>query len=64
MDKTVDFVVKDVLDQPGQSDSGIFVELVDPERGHVRLHLTTATAELLCERIADALERRYGDGAN
>ncbi|MCA0049368.1 hypothetical protein LB577_20875 [Mesorhizobium sp. B283B1A] len=64
MDETADFVVNDVLDQSGQSDSGIFVELVDPERGRVRLHLTTATAELLCERIADALERRYGEGAN
>ncbi|WP_136617767.1 MULTISPECIES: hypothetical protein [Mesorhizobium] len=62
MDETIDFVVNDVLDLGGYSDSGVCVTLVDLESGRVRLHLTAVTAELLCERIADALERRYGNG--
>lgn len=34
--------------------------LVDAQGSRLRLHLTAATGELLCERFANALEARYG----
>ncbi|MEV8645358.1 hypothetical protein AB0V79_27265 [Mesorhizobium ciceri] len=55
-----DFVIDDVLELAEYSDRGIVTTLVDTHGGRLRLHLTAVTSELLCERIADALERRYG----
>ncbi|WP_185970237.1 MULTISPECIES: hypothetical protein [unclassified Mesorhizobium] len=54
-----DFIVQDVLDLAEFSDRGIVTTLVDTHGVHLRVHLTVVTSELLCERIADALERRY-----
>jgi hypothetical protein len=58
--ETPDVIVNDVLDLAEYTDRGVVITLRAPG-GRVRLHLTTATGELLCERIADALECRYGD---
>jgi hypothetical protein len=58
--ETPDFVVADVLDLTEYSDRAIVTTVVDRQGARIRLHLTTATAELLCERIANTLERRYG----
>lgn len=55
-----DFVVTDVLEETGYSDRGIVMTLVDAQGSRLRLHLTAATGELLCERFANALEARYG----
>jgi hypothetical protein len=55
-----DFVVSDVAEEAEYSDQRIVVTLIDPQGRHLRLHLTLATGELLCERFADALENRYG----
>lgn len=55
-----DFVVSDVAEQAEYSDQRITVTLVDPQGRHLRLHLTAATGELLCERFANALDNRYG----
>ncbi|RVC83926.1 hypothetical protein EN745_00540 [Mesorhizobium sp. M4A.F.Ca.ET.022.05.2.1] len=55
-----DFTIADVLDLAEYSDRGIVTTLVDPYGVRLRLHLTVVTSELLCERIATALERRYG----
>ncbi|WP_206073822.1 hypothetical protein [Mesorhizobium sophorae] len=55
-----DFIIDDVLDLAEYSDRGIVTTLVDTRGECLRLHLTAVTSELLCERIADALERRYG----
>lgn len=41
------------------TDEGISITLVDVREGRMRLHLTVSTGELLCERIATALERRF-----
>ncbi|WP_292156344.1 hypothetical protein [Mesorhizobium sp.] len=54
-----DFIIEDVLDLAEFSDRGIITTLVDTNGVRLRLHLTVLTSELLCERIADALERRY-----
>ncbi|RAZ91752.1 hypothetical protein DPM33_04470 [Mesorhizobium hawassense] len=54
------FIINEVLDFAEYFDRGIVVTLVDTHGVHLRLHLTVVTSELLCERIADALERRYG----
>lgn len=43
------------------SDRGIVTTLVDTHGVRLRLHLTVVTSELLCERIANALERQYGE---
>ncbi|MER9951617.1 hypothetical protein [Mesorhizobium sp. M0047] len=58
--ETSDFVVTYVLRHLEYSDSGVAVSLIDTQGSRIRLHLTTVTAEMLCERIADALESRYG----
>ncbi|MBB6413780.1 hypothetical protein [Mesorhizobium sangaii] len=58
---TPDFIINDVLDLAEYSDRGIVTTLVDTHGVRLRLHLTVVTSELLCERIANALERRYGD---
>ncbi|MFD1983363.1 hypothetical protein ACFSOZ_11860 [Mesorhizobium newzealandense] len=58
--ETQDFIIHDVHDLDEYSDRGIVATLVDPHGVRLRLHLTVVTSELLCERIADALERRYG----
>ncbi|UVK48506.1 hypothetical protein BPNPMPFG_007889 (plasmid) [Mesorhizobium sp. AR07] len=55
-----DFIIDDVLELAEYSDRGIVTTLVDTHGVRLRLHLTVVTSELLCERIADALERRYG----
>lgn len=55
-----DFIIDDVLEHAEYSDRGIVTTLVDAHGLRLRLHLTVMTSELLCERIADALERRYG----
>lgn len=57
--KVPDFIIEDVLDLAEFSDRGIITTLVDTNGVRLRLHLTVLTSELLCERIADALERRY-----
>lgn len=56
----VDFVVRDVLESADYTDWGVALTLVDSEGKAIRLHLKIATGELLCERIAQALECRYG----
>ncbi|MER9242927.1 hypothetical protein [Mesorhizobium sp. M0633] len=56
-----DFIINDVLDLADYSDRGIVTTLVDTHGVRLRLHLTAVTSELLCERIANALERRYGE---
>ena len=55
-----DFIVSDVLDVAEYTDLGIVVTLVDAQAGRLRLHLKIGMGELLCARIADALECRYG----
>ncbi|RWD51765.1 hypothetical protein [Mesorhizobium sp.] len=59
--ETPDFIASDVLDLAEYSDRGIVTTLVDAHGVRLRLHLTVVTSELLCERIANALERRYGE---
>ncbi|WP_208648494.1 hypothetical protein [Mesorhizobium hawassense] len=56
-----DFIINDVLDLTECSDRGIVTTLVDKRGVRLRLHLTVVTSALLCERIASALERRYGE---
>ncbi|TPI12454.1 hypothetical protein FJW06_16970 [Mesorhizobium sp. B4-1-3] len=55
-----DFVVHKVLDTFEYSDRGAVVTVVDPQGARIRLHVSIATGELLCEHIAEALEQRYG----
>ncbi|MEI9412804.1 hypothetical protein [Mesorhizobium salmacidum] len=55
-----DFVVTDVPQEAGYSDRGIVITLVNIQGSRLRLHLTAAIGELLCERFANALEERYG----
>ncbi len=55
-----DFVVRDVLDSAEYTDRGVALILVDAKGTPLRLHLKIVTGELLCERIAQALESRYG----
>lgn len=57
---TPDFVIHNVLDLAEYTDRGVILTVVDAEGSRIRLHLEIGTAELLCERIADALECRYG----
>ncbi|UVK50251.1 hypothetical protein DBIPINDM_007564 (plasmid) [Mesorhizobium sp. AR02] len=56
-----DFIINDVLDLAEYSDRGIVTTIVDARGVRLRLHLTVVTSELLCERIATALERRYAE---
>ncbi|WP_200950974.1 hypothetical protein [Mesorhizobium sp. Root695] len=56
-----DFIINDVLDLAEYSYRGIVTTIVDKHGNRLRLHLTVVTSELLCERIANALERRYGE---
>lgn len=58
-----DFIVHDVLDIAEYTDLGVVVTLVDAQGGRVRLHLKIGMGELLCERIANALECRYGENS-
>ncbi|TPI35528.1 hypothetical protein FJ414_17735 [Mesorhizobium sp. B3-1-6] len=55
-----DFVVEDVLELTDYSEYGAVVTIVDVGGRRVRLHVSIIRGELLCERIADALECRYG----
>ncbi|CDX52115.1 hypothetical protein LCM4577_23535 [Mesorhizobium sp. LCM 4577] len=55
-----DFFVHNVLDTFEYSDRGAVVTVIDQQGACIRLHVTIATGELLCEHIADALEQRYG----
>ncbi|MFC3323641.1 hypothetical protein [Mesorhizobium cantuariense] len=55
-----DFILDEVSEQAGYSDRRIVITLVDAQGIRLRLHVTAVTGELLCERIADALEYRYG----
>jgi hypothetical protein len=59
-DEIPDFLVNDVLDLAEYTDHGVVVTVMDAQGSRLRLHLTIVTGELLCERIASALERRYG----
>lgn len=59
--ETPDFIINDVLDLAEYSDRGIVTTLVDTHGVRLRLHLTVVASELLCERIANALERQYGE---
>jgi len=56
----VDFVVCDVLESADYTDRGVALTLVDPKGKAIRLQVKIVTGELLCERIAQALESRYG----
>lgn len=58
-----DFIVNDVLDLAEYTDLGVVVTLVDVQAGRLRLHLRIGMGELLCSRIADALECRYGENS-
>ncbi len=58
--QAVDFIVSDVRNLADYSDRGICVTLLDRGGASIRLHLNTEMGELLCARIADALECRYG----
>jgi hypothetical protein len=58
-----DFIVKDVLDLADYTDVGVVVTLVNTQGSRIRLHLEIGMGELLCERIASALECRYGDNS-
>ncbi len=60
-ERSLDFIVTDVLDRTDYSDRGVIVTLVNEQLTCIRLHVTPTTAELLCERMAIALESRYGD---
>ncbi|WP_434725415.1 hypothetical protein [Mesorhizobium sp. RIZ17] len=59
--ETRDFIINDVLDLAEYSDRGVVTTLVDTQGIRLRLHLAVVTSELLCERIANSLERRYGE---
>jgi hypothetical protein len=59
-DDIPDFVVHNVLNPAEYTDRGVALTLVDAKGAFIRLHLKIVTAELLCERIAEALECRYG----
>jgi EAL domain-containing protein (putative c-di-GMP-specific phosphodiesterase class I) len=61
--EALDFIVHDVLDLAEYTDLGVVVTLVDAQAGRVRLHLKIGMGELLCERIANALECRYGENS-
>ncbi|WP_136617758.1 MULTISPECIES: hypothetical protein [Mesorhizobium] len=58
-----DFIVNDVLNVAEYTDLGVVVTLVDAQGSRVRLHLKIGMGELLCERIANALECRYGENS-
>lgn len=58
-----DFIVNDVLELAEYTDLGVVVTLVDPQGRRVRLHLRIGMGELLCERIANALECRYSENS-
>ncbi len=60
-DETPDFIVYNVLELAEYSDHGAAVTVVDAEGRRLRLHLGISMGELLCERIANALELRYGN---
>ena len=60
--EAVDFIVSEVGSLAAYSDRGICVTVVDSGGATIRLHLNAETSELLCARIADALECRYGTG--
>lgn len=62
IEETPDFIIHDVLEFAEYTDHGAAVTLVDPEGRRLRLHVGVAMGELLCERIANALEHRYGSG--
>lgn len=55
-----DFVLKDVLQLTGYSEYAAVVTIVDVGGRRLRLHLSIIGGEQLCERIAEALECRYG----
>lgn len=55
-----DSVLKDVLELSAYSEYGAVVTIVDVAGRRLRLHVSIIRGELLCERIADALECRYG----
>ncbi len=58
-DETPDVIVHDVLELAEYSDHRAAVTVVDAEVRRLRLHLGIVMGELLCERIANALELRY-----
>jgi hypothetical protein len=60
-ERPLDFIVTGVLDLTDYSDRRVIVTLVNEQLTHIRLHVTPAMAELLCERMAIALESRYGE---
>ena len=60
--EAVDFIVSEVGSLADYSDRGICVTVLDPEGAKIRLHLNVEISELLCAKIADALECRYGEG--
>ncbi len=55
-----DFIVSDVLDSAEYTDHGVIVTLIGAQGDRIDLHVTIGMGELLCERIAAALECRYG----
>lgn len=56
-----DFVIHDVLDVTEYTDQRVIVTIVGAKGSLIRLHVEIGTAELLCERIAEALECLYGN---
>jgi hypothetical protein len=58
--ETPDFMVIDALDLADYTDRGVVITLVNAQGDRLRLHVDIRTGELLCERIAHALECRYG----
>ncbi|MER9298790.1 hypothetical protein NKI38_20200 [Mesorhizobium sp. M0621] len=57
---TTAFIVNDVLDSAEYADHRFIVTVVNAPGDRLDLHLTLDLGELLCERIAEAIERRYG----
>jgi hypothetical protein len=55
-----DFLVQDVPDIREYTDDRVLITLADASGNRVRLHLEIGMGELLCERIATALECRFG----
>lgn len=55
-----EFMVAGVEPASGQPSQDVVITLIDARGGRVRLHLSTAMAELLCERVSNALAKMRG----
>ena len=61
--ETHDFIVSDVLLRADYTHHGIVVTMISEQGDGLRLHLNIGTGVQLCERIAAALESRYGNSS-